>query len=60
MPEMSNYQHILAVVDLTEDSFAVARRAVDIKKLFQFEYQRATARNHPRCCMWSNTCQWNH
>lgn len=30
MPNMSNYQHILAVVDLTEDSHAVARRAVDI------------------------------
>jgi universal stress protein A len=27
---MSNYQHILAVVDLTQDSLAVARRALDI------------------------------
>jgi universal stress protein A len=27
---MSNYQHILAVVDLTADSFAVARRAQEI------------------------------
>jgi universal stress protein A len=27
---MSSYQHILAVVDLTEDSFAVARRAQEI------------------------------
>lgn len=30
---MSNYQHILAVVDLTEDSYGVARRAREIAQL---------------------------
>jgi universal stress protein A len=30
---MSSYQHILAVVDLTEDSIAVARRAQEIARI---------------------------